>query len=142
MQKFLRSNLNQTFDVLADMVVYPKIVAKDVAKEKTVIIEEIKMYHDLPQYQVLEFLDELLWPNHPLGKSLAGTPKSVSAISSQDLKKFHGAFYSPENIVVAACGNLKHEKVVRLVRAKFSKLKEVAKRDCVKVTDTQSQPTH
>jgi len=138
--KIPSKHLDQTFDVLADMVVYPKIIAKDVAKEKAVIIEEIKMYHDLPQYQVLELLDELLWPNHPLGKSLPGTPRTVSAITSQDLKKFHEAFYTPGNIVIAVCGNLKHDQIVRLAAKKFSKLKPATKIDCIKVNGIQSQP--
>ena len=59
-------HLNRTFDILADMVFNPLIERKDVEKERTVILEEIKMYHDVPQYFVLELLDELMWPNHPL----------------------------------------------------------------------------
>ena len=57
--------LSQTFDVLADMVYYPKIGPKDVGKEATVIVEEIKMYRDMPQYFVLDLLDALVWPDHP-----------------------------------------------------------------------------
>jgi len=138
--KIPTKHLDQTFDVLADMIAYPKILAKDVTKEKAVIIEEIKMYHDLPQHHVLELLDELLWPDHPLGKSLAGTPRTVSAITSQDLKKFHGAYYTPGNIVIAACGNLKHDRIVRLVTKKLSKLKPVTKINCIKANAAQSQP--
>lgn len=138
--KIPSKHLDRTFDVLADMVVYPKITAKDVAKEKTVIIEEIKMYHDLPQYQVLELLDGLLWPGHPLGKSLAGSPDTVSTITSRDLKRFHGTFYTPGNIVIAACGRLKHEQVVRLAKTKLDKLKTVVKTNCIKVNNAQSQP--
>jgi len=138
--KIPSKHLGRTFDVLADMVVFPKISVKDVAKEKTVIIEEIKMYHDLPQYQVLELLDGLLWPDHPLGKSIAGSPGTVSAITSQDLKRFHTAFYTPGNIVIAACGCLKHDQVVRLAKAKLNKLKMASKAQCIKVNDAQSQP--
>ena len=115
-------HLKQTFDVLADMVSHPKIAIKDVDKEKTVIVEEIKMYHDLPQYFVLELLDALLWPGHPLGKNLAGTPESVMGMSDKDLKRFHQHFYAPGNIVVAACGNLTHEKIVALVKKKLGGL--------------------
>ena len=138
--KIPSKHLDQTFDVLADMVIHPKIVAKDVAKEKTVIVEEIKMYHDLPQYHVLELLDELLWPGHPLGKSLPGSSRTVSAITGQDLKKFHRAFYTPGNIVVAACGNLKHDRIVLLAKKKLTKLKTAAKINYTKVTNSQKQP--
>jgi predicted Zn-dependent peptidase len=138
--KIPSKHINQTFDVMADMVCYPKMIAKDVAKEKAVIIEEIKMYHDLPQHLVLELLDELVWPGHPLGKSLAGTPSTVSAISLHDLKLFHRTFYAPGNIVIAACGNLNHERIVGLVKRKFGKLKASARIDCAKVNGTQLKP--
>jgi len=64
------NHLKQTFDILADISFFPKITPKDLEKERTVILEEIKMYHDLPQYYVGELLEELLWPDHPLGKAL------------------------------------------------------------------------
>ena len=135
--KIPSKHLRQTFDVLADMVVYPKITSKDVKKEKTVIVEEIKMYHDLPQYFVLELLDGLLWPQHPLGKSLVGTAETVMAMSNNDLKGFHQRHYIPGNIVVAACGNLKHDSIVRLARKKFSKLTQFPQRDYMKVNGVQ-----
>ena len=141
--KIPSKHLNQTFDVLSDMIANPKIALTDVNKEKTVIVEEIKMYHDLPQYFVLELLDGLLWPGHPLGKSLAGTQETVTGMSNLDLKKFHQTHYVPENIVVAACGNLNHDKIVALARKKFGKLKKASRQDYVKVNDVQSRPnTH
>src|SRR3989338_4742148 len=104
--KIPAKHINQTFDVLADMVLHPKITAVDVGKEKTVIVEEIKMYHDLPQYFVLELLDGLIWPGHPLGKNLAGTAETVTRTAPKDLKVFHNQHYAPGNIVIAACGRL------------------------------------
>ena len=138
--KIPSKHLNQTFDVLADMVLHPQITAKDAGKEKTVIVEEIKMYHDLPQYFVMELLDGLLWPDHPLGKSLAGTKESVMGISRKDLKKFHQLFYAPGNIVVAACGNLTHSKITALVKKKLGKLRLSDKIGFCKADEIQIQP--
>ncbi len=115
--------LAQTFDVLSDISVFPKIIKKDMEKEKTVILEEIKMYHDLPQYYVGELLEALLWPDHPLGKSLAGNMKTVSEMDVADLKEFHQRLYCAQNIVVSACGNVKHDDLVRLVRKKLHRLR-------------------
>ncbi len=112
--KIPAKHLAPTFDVLADMVFYPRITKSDVDKERTVILEEIKMYHDLPQYYVIELLDQLVWPNHPLGKNLAGNVETVSNLTEKNLQTFHKEFYPAENIVVAACGRLKHETVVKL----------------------------
>jgi predicted Zn-dependent peptidase len=138
--KIPSQHLNQTFDVLADMVSHPKIATKDVHKEKTVIVEEIKMYQDLPQYFVLELLEALLWPGHPLGKNLAGTPESVMGISDKDLKRFHQRFYAPGNIVVAACGNLTHDRIVALVKKKLGGLHPSSKIGYRKIEGAQSEP--
>lgn len=138
--KIPSKHLNQTFDILADMAFFPKISSADVMKEKTVILEEIKMYHDLPQYFVLELLDGLIWPDHPLGKNLAGTEGSVSSLTPKDLKTFHQRHYSPNNIVVAACGNLSHQRVVGLVKAKLSKLKEEGDTSYVSAVNVQNKP--
>ena len=116
------NHLKQTFDVLADICFFPKITPKDLEKERTVILEEIKMYHDLPQYYVGELLEELLWPDHPLGQSLAGTPKTVGVMSADYLRDFKKAYYIPANTVISACGLMKHEKLVKLVSAKLGKL--------------------
>src|ERR1039458_3829680 len=102
------SHLKETFDVLADISFFPKIALKDLEKERTVILEEIKMYHDLPQYHVGELLEELLWPDHPLGQSLAGTSKSVGGMTVFHLRDFKKSHYVPADTVISACGSMKH----------------------------------
>ena len=122
-------HLDRTFDILADMVFNPLINKKDVDKERTVILEEIKMYHDVPQYFVLELLDELMWPRHPLGQNLAGNFETVGKMSAMDLKTFHEEYYFPANIVVCACGHLKHDQFVKLVQkksARFNTIRETS----------------
>ena len=79
--KFPAQHLSRIFDVLSDIVFYPSINAKDVAKESTVIVEEIKMYKDLPAHEVHEKMSALLWPKHSLGRPIAGTPESVKGLS-------------------------------------------------------------
>ncbi len=113
--------IQRSFDILVDMVNHPLIGFVDVKKEKTVIIEEIKMYRDIPQYFVIELLDELMWPNHPLGKKLAGTPETVGRLTSKDLKAFHHRYYFPSNIVVSVCGRFKDHQFLKLAEKKFPK---------------------
>jgi len=110
------------FDILADITFFPKISKKDLDKERTVILEEIKMYRDLPQYYVVELLEQLLWPGHPLGKSLAGTPESVGALGVKALRDFQQAYYLPSNVVICACGRVDHDALVDLVAKKLSGL--------------------
>jgi predicted Zn-dependent peptidase len=121
--KVPRPHLNRTFDILADISFFPQITKSDLEKERTVILEEIKMYHDLPQYYVVELLEELLWPNHPLGEGLAGTSQTVSALSQGDLKAFQQRYYIPGNVVVSVCGDIAHDDVVAMIAKKTGKLK-------------------
>ena len=132
--------LNKAFDVLSDMVVSPLIAKKDVDKERMVILEEIKMYRDLPQYYVLELLDELMWPNHPLGKGLAGTFESVGSMSNQDLQAFHKGQYFPGNIVISACGHLRDGRFDHLVQEKLGKFADKQKQGCMPFKNTQQKP--
>ncbi len=138
--KIPTKHFKKTFDVLADMVTQPNIADSDIVKEKTVVVEEIKMYRDLPQYAVMELLDGLLWPDHPLGKNLAGTPETVTGLSREDIKGFHKNFYVPGNIVVAACGNLNHAKIVRLAKERFGELPRDARPSYIKADNSQSRP--
>lgn len=138
--KIPSKHLQQTFDVLADMVACPRITPQDLEKEKSVIIEEIKMYHDLPQYFVLEVLDELLWPGHPLGKNLTGTPATIEAMSRESLKAFHSAHYAPGNIVVAASGRVAHEEIVDLSRKKFEKFPRKKPQGYIQADNSQTAP--
>lgn len=138
--KIPTKHLKTTFDVLADMVARPNIADSDIVKEKTVVVEEIKMYRDLPQYAVMELLDGLLWPDHPLGKNLAGTPETVTGLSREDIQGFHKSFYVPGNIVVAACGNLNHAKIVRLAKERFGKLPREPRPSYIKADNSQSRP--
>lgn len=132
-------HFKQTFDVLADISFFHKITPKDLEKERTVILEEIKMYHDLPQYYVGELLEELLWPDHPLGQSLTGSVLSVSGMSADHLRNFKKEHYVPSNTVIAACGAIKHEELVGLVAAKLGKLAGPLSPLCIPARRTQDK---
>jgi predicted Zn-dependent peptidase len=134
------NHLKETFDVLADISFFPRITPKDLEKERTVILEEIKMYHDLPQYHVGELLEELLWPDHPLGQSLAGTSSSVGGMSVAHLRDFKNSYYAPVNTVIAACGLMKHEDLVAWVAAKLGKLTSPLSLSYIPARRSQNEP--
>jgi len=138
--KIPAQHVQKTFDILSDMVFYPLVMKKDVEKEKGVIIEEIKMYRDLPQYLVLELLDSLLWPEHPLGKNLTGTPETVSQMTNGDLKDFHRQHYSGRNVVISASGNIKHQEFVKIVKKKLGKIPKGNTKDFLKANHSQDHP--
>lgn len=117
-------HLGLALSVLSDMVLNPLFVSADIEKERTVILEEIKMYKDLPQSYVQELLDGLLWPGQSLGESILGTTESISCMGKEDLVAFKKQHYTPLNIVVSAAGLLGHDEFAKKVSRIFSVLKE------------------
>ncbi|MDD5237247.1 MAG: pitrilysin family protein [Candidatus Omnitrophica bacterium] len=151
--KIPSQHLKLSFDVLSDMVLHPLIPQEEVQKERTVIIEEIKMYKDMPQSHVYELLDELLWPGQPLGESIAGSIESVSRLGQKDLLDFKENYYTAPNLVVSACGNLSHKQVLAFTKEifkdktshrknTFSPARENQKKPQLKVFDKATEQTH
>jgi predicted Zn-dependent peptidase len=120
--KVLDQHLSQAFDVLADLVLNPMFREDDIEKEKGVILEEIKMEADSPDYLVHEIFSSNFWQGHPLGKPILGTPQSVRRFDSTMIRDFYRSVYSPANLVVTAAGHLTHEGLTTLVRRYFDPL--------------------
>jgi predicted Zn-dependent peptidase len=123
--KILSGRLSLAAEVLSDMVLNPALKSEDIEKEKRVIFEEIRMYKDLPMQYVHELLDGLIWPNHALGLSLAGTYETVKKITRKELIKQKEKSYVPNNMAAVACGDIKHDDLVRLMQGLFGKEKVV-----------------
>lgn len=132
--------LKLALDVLSDMVLNPLLSAQEIEKEKTVILEELKMYKDQPQSYVYELLDELLWPKHPLGEPIIGTVESVNSVTRESLSLFRGKYYTPSNIVISAAGGLDADKLSKDVSGIFASCEQKDKNDFVKATRQQDKP--
>ena len=120
--KVLDQHLSQAFDVLADLVLHPMFREEDIEKEKGVILEEIKMEEDSPDYLVHEIFSSNFWKDHPLGKPILGTPQSVKRFDRGMIHAYYEAIYAPANLLVTAAGNLTHDRLVALVRGHFETL--------------------
>jgi len=114
--KVLDSHLSLAFDVLADLVLHPQFREEDIEKEKGVILEEIKMEADSPDYLVHEIFSSNFWRDHSLGKPILGTPQSVKKFSQETIRQFYSDVYSPSNLIVTAAGNLTHARLVALAQ--------------------------
>jgi len=151
--KVLGRDMETALDVLSDMVLKPRLSPKDIEKERTVIKEEIKMYLDLPSHHVHDLLVEILWPEQPLGRNLAGTVETVSAITAEDIRGYKSRFYNPSNIVIAACGNMRHrdffdvcekyfESAPKGRKSVFKKATEKQKKPQLKILSKETEQTH
>ena len=120
--KVLDEHLPLAFDVLADLVLHPLFREEDIAKEKGVILEEIKMEEDSPDYLVHEIFSSNFWQGHALGKPILGTPQTVRNFDSTMMRDFYRSVYAPANLLVTAAGNLTHQGLTDLVRQHFESL--------------------
>lgn len=113
---FLNKNIGHTMDILLDMVCNPLLKLADVTKERGVVMEEIKMYNDLPAPRVGMLLDRLLWPGHALGDEVIGSFETVGRISRKDLAGFKKCQYTNGRMVVACVGNIKPQDIAARLR--------------------------
>ncbi len=120
--KVLDEHLPIAFAVLSDLVLRPRFAEEDVAKEKQVVLEEIKMDQDNPDYLVHELFTQGFWPNHSLGRPILGTPETVRSFHSDLLFSCFRSWYAPNNMVITAAGNLDHQRLVGLVEKEFGGL--------------------
>lgn len=110
--KLLKQYYPRALDVLSDMVLHSTIPSDELAKERTVILEEIKMYRDVPAHHVHDLMGELLWPDQPLGRTLAGSPETVSRMTRADIRKYMKDYYHNSNILVSVSGDVEHDEVL------------------------------
>jgi predicted Zn-dependent peptidase len=113
--KVAQPHFHLAFDVLVDMFLNSRFDPADIEKERQVIIEEINMGNDSPSQRVAILIDELLWPEHPLGRDIAGSKESVATISRDMLLDYLAAQYQPSNTVVAIAGDIRHQEIVTTV---------------------------
>src|SRR5579864_5703432 len=110
--KVLDEHLPLAFDVLSDLVRHPLFRKEDIEKEKGVILEELKMEVDNPEYLLHEIFSSNFWKDHPLGKPILGTKETVKKFDRGRIQDYYTRYYSPTNILITAAGNLTHERLV------------------------------
>jgi len=123
--KVLDDHLPIAMDVLSDLVLNPVFETKDITRERSVILEEIKMDEDNPDYLVHEIFTQNFWKDHPLGKPILGTKETVRRFEQPVIFDYWGQRFNPTNMIICAAGHLNHKQFVGLVAEKFQHLKPV-----------------
>lgn len=104
----------RAFDVLGELLLRPLLRDEDVARERDIIIEEIRSYQDDPGQHVFDLFDRTWFGDTPLGWEIAGDEETVGAMDGQRIRDFWSAAYRPDRLVVAVAGDLEHDEAVRL----------------------------
>jgi predicted Zn-dependent peptidase len=120
----LSDHLEPSFELLADLVCDPVFPAEEIEKEKEVVIEEISSVNDTPEELIFDEFDLRSFPNHPLGRPILGSEKSVENFSDRDLKQFMREHYVPRNMILTSTGKAGHEEILKLSERFLGALKE------------------
>ena len=116
--------------MLADLVLEPKFAEEDIEREKSVVMEEIRMTQDNPEDLVTLLFSQNFWNSHALGKPILGTQETVSSFTNQTLRTWFRESYAPNKLVITAAGHLTHEQLVKLAAERFSHLVPVSGTRC------------
>ncbi|OGY90869.1 MAG: hypothetical protein A3H70_04035 [Candidatus Komeilibacteria bacterium RIFCSPLOWO2_02_FULL_48_11] len=121
--KSASANLELAADMLSDMLSNSLFVAEEVERERGTILEEINMYEDNPMAKVENFFDEdFFGPGTPLGRYVIGVPRTVRAITREQIVNYWRQHYVGENIVISLSGNFKPERALAMLARKFGSL--------------------
>lgn len=117
--RVLDEHLETVFDVLADMVLDPQFPVDEIDRERSVILEEIRMVEDNPEDLVHEMFSRNLWGQHPLGRPILGTSETVGSFNRETLRSTFSRNFAPNNIIITAAGNISHQRLLDLVALRF-----------------------
>ncbi len=116
-------HMNLAIDIIYDMLMNSLFLEADIQKEKKVIIEEIKMYKDLPDDLVFEMMSEIMFKDNPLSFPILGTENTVNNISRNEIIKYYRNRYNGENFVISIAGNVDTEDIIYQLNNKFEKFR-------------------
>lgn len=120
--KVLDTHLELAMDILSDMLIASKFDKDDIDREREVVLEEVNMYEDSPDELVHDIHLNKIWRDHPLGRNILGTTDAISRFDRNLVLEYYRNFYTPDNIVIAAAGNLTHEALTDLAAKYFGGL--------------------
>jgi predicted Zn-dependent peptidase len=140
--KVADKSLPEAFDLLADLLAHPRFDQNDLEREQKVILEEMKMVEDTPDELLGELFNAAYFPGHPLGRPIEGTEETISSFDQPTISAFHAREFSAPNLVVAAAGNVEHDRLVELVENLFHSVAgtESGRSDAAEQSPTPAAP--
>ena len=133
-------HIDLNLDLVSDIFLYPLFPEQEMAKEKTVVIEEINMYKDNPTMRIRDLWGEHLYGDQPAGWNIAGTKESVLGLSRQDLLEYVDHQYVASHVVLVVAGNINPAEVARKAAKLFAGMRVSGFKDKLKVKESQKKP--
>jgi predicted Zn-dependent peptidase len=123
---FTKEHTARASELLADIVINSNFPAKEIKKEKEIVLDEINSYLDSPSDKIFDDFENYLFRNHPLGANILGTKESVSGFTREDLMRYTERFFFAENIVISYVGDIPVSRLTRILEKDFSPLKRTS----------------
>jgi predicted Zn-dependent peptidase len=120
--RMLPEHASLTLDVLADMLRNSVLDERELALEKSVVLEEFRSLEDSPEEFIHDLFFRAVWPKHPLGRPIIGTPAVVESLNRDDLVVFLDQHYFGRNMIFGAAGQVRHEDLVLAIEERFGDL--------------------
>ncbi|NCV19236.1 MAG: insulinase family protein [Rhodobacterales bacterium] len=121
--RLLKENIPLAIDILADILKNSIFDKKEIEVERNVILQEIGQSLDTPDDIIFDWLQETAYPDQPMGRTILGPAEKVRKFDKRDLSNFVSENYSPDRLILAAAGGVKHEEIVSLAKEQFGSLK-------------------
>ena len=122
--KLLNSHIDIGIDVLSDMILNSKFDKEDLDKERSVIIEELKMYEDSPEDLAYDLLTENIYKDDALGMNIIGTEESLKRLNREKPLEYFNKYYVPNNSVISISGNFNFNEIINKIEEKFKNWKK------------------
>ena len=136
--KLLDEHIDIGIDVLSDMILNSCFDKKDIEKEKSVILEELKMYEDSPDDLSYDLLLENIYKDHSLGMNILGDRNTLKNFKRENILDYYNKYYVPNNSVISICGNFNFEEIVEKIKDKFKTWE--AKEASINTTEPKFNP--
>lgn len=120
--RVLQNDVPLALDVLSDILLNPVFDHSEIEVERGVILQEIGQALDTPDDVIFDWLQEQAYPEQPLGRTILGPSERVSAFDRDDLARFVGQHYGPEQMILSAAGAVDHDSIVRMAEDLFGDL--------------------
>jgi predicted Zn-dependent peptidase len=138
--KVARRHFVLALDLMVDMLRHSRFDAQDIERERQIIIEELNESMDSPHHRVNLLIDEVVWPNQPLGRDTAGSKETVNGLNREMLLDFVGRQYVPNNTVVSVAGDIGHDEVVSSISEAFGDWHRGSLQPPYPTEDSQDEP--
>ncbi|MCW3807536.1 M16 family metallopeptidase [Plebeiibacterium marinum] len=131
---FLKEDYERSMELIADITFHSIFPDKELEKEKEVIIDEINSYKDSPAELIFDDFEELLYPDHPIGRNILGTPERLKTFTRDDINRFIQNNYHTDQIVFCSVGSQDFKKIIKLAEKYFGDIaenKRIIKRESI-----------